>query len=162
MLNYEEEIAQENCQENHLVDHEMKDVNIASITATAYDQHIDNITDNAYFDHIYNTPSNPYSEFASALNQRAEISKMMGSIVSVTKHDTACELFSDPIMSQMEELEGHICDILGPKTVSHVKANISAVKATRGKGFNKIQLSKIWVVSEELVSKDIDKSTQLW
>ena len=41
MLNYEEDITQENCQEHHLVDHEMDDVNIASITATAYEQRID-------------------------------------------------------------------------------------------------------------------------
>ena len=46
MLNYEGDITQESCQEHHLVDHEMDDVNIASITATAYDHHIDNRTDN--------------------------------------------------------------------------------------------------------------------
>ena len=56
----------------------MDGLNIVSITNTAYDQHIDNINDNAYCDHFYNTPSNPDSDFASALNQRAEISKMMG------------------------------------------------------------------------------------
>ena len=80
----------------------MDDIDIASITTTTYDQHIDNITDNAYCDHIYNTPSNSDSEFASSLNQRAEISKMMGSIGSVTKNDTPCEFFSDPIMGQLE------------------------------------------------------------
>ena len=64
-------------------------------------------------------------------------------------------------MGQLEKLEGHICDILGPEDVAHVRANISAVQATRGKGVNKIHLSKIWVVSEELVSKSIEKSTQL-
>ena len=40
----------------------MDDFNIASITTTAYDQHIDKITDNAYCAQIYNTPSNPGSE----------------------------------------------------------------------------------------------------
>ena len=64
-------------------------------------------------------------------------------------------------MSQLEELEGKICDILGPETIDHVKDNISTVQENRGKGFNKIQLSKIWVVYEELASKSIDKSTQL-
>ena len=93
MLNYEGEITQVNCQEHHLVDHDMDDVNIASITATAYDQHIDNITDNAYYDHVYNTQINPDSEFVSAPNQRAEISNMMGSIGSVTKSDTTCDFF---------------------------------------------------------------------
>ena len=73
---------------------------------------------------------------------------MMGSIVSFTKNDTPCELFSDPIVGQLEELEGHICDIMGPEAVSHVKANISAIQATRGNGVNKIRLSKIWVLSE--------------
>ena len=85
----------------------------------------------------------------------------MGSIGSVTKNNTPCELFSGTIMGQMEELEGHICDILGTEAVSHTKANISAVQATRGKGVNKIQLSNIRFISEELVSKAIDKSTQL-
>ena len=47
MLNYEGEITHENHQEYHLVDHEMDDVNIASIKATTYDQHIDKSTDNA-------------------------------------------------------------------------------------------------------------------
>ena len=46
MLNYEGEINKEYLQEHHLVDHEMDDVNISSITTTAYDQHIDNINDN--------------------------------------------------------------------------------------------------------------------
>ena len=32
---------------------------------------------------------------------------------------------------------------------------------TRGKGINKIQLRKIWVVSEEIVSNAIDKNTQM-
>ena len=97
MLNYEGEITQANCQEHHL-----DDVNISSIIATAYDQHIDNNTDNSYSDHVYNTPSNPGSEFESDLNQRSEISKMMGSICSFTKNDTPCEFFSDPIMVQLE------------------------------------------------------------
>ena len=139
----------------------MDDVNIASIIATAYDQHIDNSIDNTYCDHVYNTPSKPDIEFESALNQGAEISKMMGSIGSVTKNNTPCELFSGTIMGQMEELEGHICDILGTEAVSHAKANISAVQATRGKGVNKIQLSNIRFISEELVSKAIYKSTQM-
>ena len=132
MLNYEGEITHENRQEHHLVDHEMDDVIIASITATASGQHMDNITDNSYFAHLYNTPSNSDSDFASALNQRFEISKMMGYTGSVTKNDTPCELFSDTIMGQLEELEGHICDILDSKAVFHIKANISAVQKTRG------------------------------
>ena len=61
MLNYEGYIIQENFKEHHLLDHDMDDVNIASITATAYEQHIDNITDNSYCAHVYNTPSNPDS-----------------------------------------------------------------------------------------------------
>ena len=161
MLKCEGEITKENCQEHHLVDHETNYLNIASTTTTTYDQHIDNITDNAYCAHVYNTPSNPDSEFESDLNQRSEISKMMGSIFSVTKNDTPCEVFSDPIMVQLEELEGHICDIFCPEAVAHVKANIRAVQETRGKGVNNIQISKIWVVSEEILSKSIDKSTQL-
>ena len=71
MLNYKWDITQANCQEHHLVDHEMDDVNIESITATAYDHHIDNITDNAYCSQVYNTRSTPDSEFVSALNQRS-------------------------------------------------------------------------------------------
>ena len=93
MLKYEGEITKANNQEHHLVDHEMDDVNIASITATTHDQHIDNSTDNAYCARVYNTPSNPDSEFESALNQRYEISKMMVSIGSVTKSDTPCNFF---------------------------------------------------------------------
>ena len=126
----------------------MDDVNIASITTTTYDQHIDNSNDNYYCAHVYNIPSNPASEFASALNQRAEISKMMGSIGSITKNDTHCELFSDPIMGQLQELEDHIFDILGPEAVSHIKANTNTVQATCVKGVNKIQLINIWVTSE--------------
>ena len=64
-------------------------------------------------------------------------------------------------MGQINKLESQICDILGPEAVSHVKTNISAVQATRVKGVNKTQLSKIWVVSEDLASKAIYKSTQL-
>ena len=86
---------------------------------------------------------------------------MMGSIGSFTINDTPCELFSCPIMVQLEELEVHIFDILGPEAVDHVKVKIRDVQSTRGKGVNKIQLIKIWVVSEEQESISIDKSTQL-
>ena len=55
----------------------MDDLNIASITATSYDHNIDNSANNSYCDHAYNTSSNPDSEFVSALNQRAEIYKMV-------------------------------------------------------------------------------------
>ena len=47
MLNYKRGITQEKFQEHNLVDYDMDDVNIASITAITYDQHIDNSTDNA-------------------------------------------------------------------------------------------------------------------
>ena len=71
----------------------MDDVNISSITSNAYDQHIDNSTDNFYCDHVYNNPGNPDSEFASDLNQKSEISVMMGSIGSIIKNDTSCGFF---------------------------------------------------------------------
>ena len=72
----------------------------------------------------------------------------MGSIGSVTTSYTPYELFSGPIIGQLEELEGRILGIMGPEAVAQVKANISDVQETRGEGFNKYQLSKIWVVSE--------------
>ena len=43
---------------------------------------------------------------------------MIGLIGSITKIDTPCELFCDPIIGQLEELEGHICDILGPEALA--------------------------------------------
>ena len=82
----------------------MDDVNIASIRATTYEDNIDNITDNAYCAHVYNTPSNTDGEFASAINQWAEISNMMGYIGIANKSDKLCELFSDPIIGQLKEL----------------------------------------------------------
>ena len=80
---------------------------------------------------------------------------MMGSIGSVTKTDTLCEVFSDPIIGQLEELYGRIFDILGPEAVAHVKANIRDVQGTCGKGVNNIQIIKISVVSEEPENKSI-------
>ena len=47
MLNYKGDITQAICQEHHLADHDMDDVSIASITDTAYKNHIYNRTDNA-------------------------------------------------------------------------------------------------------------------
>ena len=55
----------------------MDNINISYITATEYKQNIDNSTDNDYCTNVYNIPSNPDNEFASAINQRAEILKMM-------------------------------------------------------------------------------------
>ena len=55
----------------------MDNVNTLSIKSIAYEQHIDNSTDNGYCTNVYNIPSNPDNEFASAINQRAEILKMM-------------------------------------------------------------------------------------
>ena len=126
----------------------MDDVNIASIIATTYEQHIDNNIENYYGAHVYNMPSNIETEFESVINQRSEISKMMVSISSVTKSDTPYEFFSDPIIGQLEELEGRIYNIFGPEAVAQVKPKIIAVHVTRGNGFNKNNFSKIWVVSE--------------
>ena len=58
---------------------------------------------------------------------------MMGSIGSVTKNDTPCEVFSDPIMGLLEDLEGHISDILGPEDVAYFKANTRSAQETCGK-----------------------------
>ena len=162
MLNYEGEITQANRQEHHLVDHDMDDVNIASITDTAYEKHIYNSTYNAYYAHVHNMPSNPDSEIVSAIHERSEISKMMRSIGSITKSDMPCDLFSGTIIGQLEELEGHICDILGPEAVAQVKANNSNAQEICGKAVNKTQLRNIWVVSEELTSKAVHKNSQLW
>ena len=71
----------------------MNDVNVASKTATANEKHIDNSTDNVYCAHVYNMLSNPDSELASDINQRAEISKMMVSIGSITKMIRPVNLF---------------------------------------------------------------------
>ena len=139
----------------------MDNINISSITATEYKQNIDNSTDNDYCTIVYNIPSNPDIEFASAIIQRAEILNIMGSVGSVTKNDTPCGLFSNPIIGQLEEREGHICDIMGSEAVDQGKVNISTVQANAGKGFNKIQLSKIWVISKEFVGKAINKKSQL-
>ena len=114
----------------------MDDVNIVSISATAYKHHIDNSTASAYCAIVYKMPSKTDCEFVSAINQRAEICKMMRSIGSFTLSDTPCELFSDKIIGQLEELEDQICNILGPEAVSQVKDKISNVQANCGKGFN--------------------------
>ena len=58
---------------------------------------------------------------------------MMGSIGSVTKNDTPCEVFSDPIMGQLEELEGPVCDILGTEYLAHAKGNSRSAQETCGK-----------------------------
>ena len=85
MWNYEGGSLRKFCEEHHLVDYELDDINIYSITATACEQHIYKSTDNAYCAHAYNTPSNLHSEFASAFNQRSEISKMMWQLVAPLK-----------------------------------------------------------------------------
>ena len=80
----------------------MDDVYIVSIKATNYEQHIDNGTDNDYCADVYNIRSKPNCKFASSINQRTEISKVMGSLGSVNKSDTPCEFFSDQIIDQLE------------------------------------------------------------
>ena len=85
----------------------------------------------------------------------------MGSIRIITKNDTPCEVFSDPIMGQLEELEGQTFDTLGTEAVAYVKANIIVVQSTRIKGVNNIHLRNIWVVYKELESKSIKNITQL-
>ena len=77
LLKYKGDITQVNYQEHHLLDHDMDDVNIVSISATAYKHHIDNSTASAYCAIVYKMPSKTDCEFVSAINQRAEILKMM-------------------------------------------------------------------------------------
>ena len=69
-------------------------------------------------------------------------------------------MFSDPIIVQLKEIEGRICDIMGSEAVSQVKIITSTVQVTCGKGFNKNQLSNIWVIYEELAGKAINKKSQ--
>ena len=80
---------------------------------------------------------------SSVLNVLVIYVSCYGSIGRINKNDTPCEVFSDPIMVQLEELEGRICDILDPEALSHVKANISTVQATRVKETDSIRISKI-------------------
>ena len=49
---------------------------------------------------------------------------------------------------------------MGSEAVSQVKIITSTVQVTCGKGFNKNQLSNIWVIYEELAGKAINKKSQ--
>ena len=161
MLNYEGEITEVERREHHLVDHDFDDADIASVTIEAHDNQVD-ATISSSFCAISSRKSNiPDDNFVTALNQRTEMSKMMASIGSVSVDDSPCELFSDPIFGQMEDLESAMHELLGDDVINVMKAKLSAVQATRSHGVKKDLLSKLWVVTEDEAQYAIDHSTQL-
>ena len=161
MLNYAGEITEVQRREHHLIDHEMVDATIAAVTVDEYNTNVDSIMDNSFYGIKTNESHIPDNNFAAALNQRTEVSKMMASIGSVTMDDSPCPLFTDPILGQMEDLEESLHSLLGDQMVNKVKANLSAVRATQGDGVKNDRLSKLWVVTESEAQHAIDHSTQL-
>ena len=170
MLNYEGDLASPNRRTN--LPMEVEDIandifEMASVTAEQWNSQIDiNISSSfASICHLNDdtTANNNDAQFANALAQRCEISKLCASIGSCTISDdtTPCELFCGPTTATIDDLETMLSSIVSPSEMTQVHSIISAINAGMPKGPSAETLSKLWLISEPLAEKALEQNTQL-
>jgi hypothetical protein len=164
MTTYNGAISAPGQRENNImiIDDDEDDMSLPNISALQLSDHIDNVSDSAFVcedDNLDNYGLD--SLFATNLNQRAEVSKVMASIGSTNvSNDTLFEE-KEAYFGELDNLTAQLTEALGPESVSKVKAAVASVKAGKSQGVSKQKLSKIWVVTEDLAQCAIDHNTQL-
>ena len=108
MLNYAGELSNPARRQVIPINHAFEDLKVASVTFASVNEDIDMSMESLYLDPpcaLYPCLDSPFSH---ALNQRAEISKMMSSIGSMTDDEYACPLFHDPLAVPFDALESQL------------------------------------------------------
>ena len=100
------------------------------------------------------------SSFSHALNKRVKISKLISSIGSTNVDGSACQMFHDPLAVPFDALESWLSSVLGDDDVNTIRSTIGAIQDTCGKGVPKDHLSRIWLISQDLVNGAINQTTQ--
>ena len=100
------------------------------------------------------------ADFASRLNSKVEKSKFGATIGSTTSSHEDCCLFIGQAPSTMtsEELKKSLSSMLDE---TQINAVIKAVSAHQAKGASAKQLSKLWLINDELAQGALDQNTQL-
>ena len=157
MLDYNGDISNKDRHANLIMNVDGDEGVVASVSISDYNHAVDsNMLESfqvPYSDHEISYDD----EFYNAVSERAEISKVMGTIGSVKACDGPCDLFSGPLEGTIDELRNLIADVVD----DDIMAKVDSIKALNTRGISKDKLSKIWVVSEELAQGAIDKNTQL-
>jgi hypothetical protein len=158
MIDYNGNMADRSRRTHHLMEADEEYPVIASVSISDHDAAIDN----AIIESFHAVPDelnlSDDSKFLNAISERAEISKVMGSIGSVNAGSgSSCELFSDPAAGPIDELRDILTELFDDDTI----AKIAAVKVSHSQKISKEILSKLWTVSEELAQGAIDHNTQL-
>ncbi len=165
MLNYDGSIAHSSRQTHHVMEaDEPNDGYAGTVSVAAVAAMMDNVADNAFAPEPMDIDGNcnPDVAFADALNTRAEISNMMGSIGSVTANDNPCDVFAHPFSGTLDNLRSMLVDTLGEDTIAKLECEVmSVVTSSKQKGISKEKLAKIWVVDESLAEGALEKNTQL-
>ena len=152
MLNFNGDISDPSRQMNLVMDVDDNDGVVTSVSLSAYNHAVDsNILESFHY-----VPSDD-DKFLTAVSERAEISKVVGSIGSVRAASDPCNLFAEPLQGTTDKLRNLLADILD----DNLMAKVDAIQASSTGGVTKEMLSKIWVVSEELAQGAIDQNTQL-
>jgi hypothetical protein len=97
MLDYNGDIADKSRRTHHLMDVDDEYPVIASVSISEHDAAVDNIITYSFHAVPEDSTLGDDSKFYNAISERAEISKVMGSIGSVhAGSGSSCELFSNP------------------------------------------------------------------
>jgi hypothetical protein len=158
MLNYNGEIADKSRHTNHLMEVDDEYPIVASVLISDYEDAVDNAIADSFCDDL--VPEDDMGDdckFWKTISGRAEISKIMGSLGSVTVGCDTCELFSNPVDDGIGELRDTLAELFDDATM----AKIAAVQASKNQGVSKEMLSKIWMVSDDLAQGAIDHNSQL-
>ncbi len=168
MLNYEGEMVDHSRRQNipMSLEDEGDDVfELACVSVDEWENHVDANISSAFVAPIPDLhcerANDQDTDFADALNIRADVSKMSGSVGSCNIGEP-CELFTGgPTTTTIESLEASLASILAPDQLEDVMATISAAEAGKPTGITPERLSKLWFVSEKLAQGAIDQNTQL-
>ena len=97
------------------------------------------------------------ADFANALNCGGETSKFAASIGSCDismKHLTFLfDSKNEPITTTWDNFEDSLQGVLDPSQIEFVWAQISASEASKPKGVSPTMLSKLWCISDKLMSE---------
>ena len=104
MLDYNGEMADKSRHTNYLMDVDDNDGVVASVAISEYDEAVDHVMMET-FDYVpCDEAISDDDKFLDAISERAEVSKVMGTIGSVRTCGVPCNLFDDPIGGTIDEL----------------------------------------------------------
>ena len=134
---------------------------LAAVQTSTYEDAVDTAISCCYIPDDKNTSRyDTDALFGSNINDKLLESKFKGAIGSTTTSPEECCLFLNhkPLTLTTEELEESLSSVLDEPEITAI---VQAVAASKSQGATSDQLSKLWMINDELAQGAVDQNTQL-